>query len=1204
MKRRFIAVIAACCVGAFALSAQYKAKYEVIEKADYPTKEVVVVSYNILDYDAAANSGTKDVTRLVQNLLNAAGDVNTYPSGSSQAYRKTGGVVYLPAGEYLISKLNIPRGVTLRGDWQKPVKGQPVKGTILKVTDTYKGSTEETDGFIIMEPSTEVTNLAIWYPGQDASNVSAYPPSIVYGKKGYFGNDYCNVRDVTLVNSYIGVMFSELNGGGCPNIFGLYGSPLYRGVIMDNIADVGRFDHIDFSPKYWKGSGLANAGDASSFIYDNGVGFEMRRNDWSYTCNYSVEGYFRGFWAKKSPETMSNQSTGSPNGHNYNFTFTNCRTGVYVTESAGCGIMFTRVSTPGCLIGLEQGEGEAGPGQYLACDFSGSEYAVYSQPGTSNLIQLQQCKLKGRVEINGGEIIADNCDFAGDVEIGALARCVFTSNTMSSGTFINNSLFECKVDNTKRAVKAVPEYDASLMEIPTTKPAKSTLYIVTDEKYGAKPLYITESLTSAQDNTQAIQKALDEAAAAGGGVVYIPSGHYRCNGTLSIPTGVELRGSADIASIPRGQGAVLEVFNGKGNASGTPFISMAKNSGLRGICINYPEQDNSIYTQRSARPGEMVGTYYDLTPHKYPYAVRGNADCYIVNLGVRACYQGVDLFTNKCDNHYVDYLSGHCFNNVVRIGGNSENGTVSNIQCNTIAYAAGDEWKFGMWPNSMQNAESDGARAPKQDACYQQNYDDLQFLIVGDCRNENLYNNFLFGSNIGILFQSDGAGGATFKSLGNAVDGVVNTFVFKKIAADADMINSQLVALNNGHEAYFFRTEEGFDRTVNMFATNNWGGGNHFASVQGGNVNFILATLQQSGTVDTWTVGANGKFNLVNANFKQNVKANANKNVTVNSAVFSPVGSTAADFGAFNNVLSMQWTMVNRSGFKDRTGWHAVSNVDIDGKGADGVETMEDWRHAGDKLASRSIDGDMNTRWSTAGSQVKPGFWDKNAGIPGEEPSWQLPRVPQYLAVFFNHDHDKSERINALILDAGASLNDGPAEWVVEVQDEENGEDTFYWPVPDVWKDRLPMDPFPQPDPSCTKWREVASGKGAGALHVVVFPEEDVTGIRCRQMGEKSGYWSVYECYVGLLDGVRTSGIDAVKMNDSASLALIDRTLTIASELFDANGEAVLQVYDLAGRQVYSTTVSNGQVSLSSLPTGFYVIRVAGSKSASLKAAI
>ena len=45
-----------------------------------------------------------------------------------------------------------------------------------------------------------------------------------------------------------------------------------------------------------------------------------------------------------------------------------------------------------------------------------------------------------------------------------------------------------------------------------------------------------------------------------------------------------------------------------------------------------------------------------------------------MNVGLRAAYNGLDLFTYKCDNHYVDYLAGHVFMNAIRIGGGSEGG--------------------------------------------------------------------------------------------------------------------------------------------------------------------------------------------------------------------------------------------------------------------------------------------------------------------------------------------------------------------------------------------------------------------------------------------------------------------------------------------------------------------------------------------------
>ena len=85
-------------------------------------------------------------------------------------------------------------------------------------------------------------------------------------------------------------------------------------------------------------------------------------------------------------------------------------------------------------------------------------------------------------------------------------------------------------------------------------------------------------------------------------------------------------------------------------------------SGVRGLSFDYPEQVSS------ALP----------TVTEYPYCIQAlGKDVYVVNVGLRAAYNGLDLFTYKCDNHYVDYLAGHVFMNAIRIGGGSEGGRVA-----------------------------------------------------------------------------------------------------------------------------------------------------------------------------------------------------------------------------------------------------------------------------------------------------------------------------------------------------------------------------------------------------------------------------------------------------------------------------------------------------------------------------------------------
>lgn len=167
---------------------------------------------------------------------------------------------------------------------------------------TGRGGDEYSKPFIEKEPETGCMDLTVWYPEQDGNNISKYSPTIRLGVDSYtgsyFGNEYANVKNVTLLNSYIGILFHYENGGASPVINGVYGTPLYKGIDMDRLADVGRIENINFSPDYWSGSGVSNAPIKGStfenYIYNNATGILMKRNDWSYTCYVNISGYNTG----------------------------------------------------------------------------------------------------------------------------------------------------------------------------------------------------------------------------------------------------------------------------------------------------------------------------------------------------------------------------------------------------------------------------------------------------------------------------------------------------------------------------------------------------------------------------------------------------------------------------------------------------------------------------------------------------------------------------------------------------------------------------------------------------------------------------------------------------------------------------------------------------------------------------------------------
>ena len=209
-KLLLLSLLALLALGVRSQSADKPGNWKLIASDEYPAEDVGVATYTVTTDFNADPTGVKNSLDAFQTALTKLGE------------NRRGGVLFVPAGRYRISgKLVIPTGVTIRGEWKRPVKGKPVEGTILMV-DMQSGSETESGAFITMEPSTALTHLTIWYPHQDPDNIKPYPPTILYGREGVWGNDYCNVRHVTLVNSYSGIVLSRKNGGGCPNIYDVY----------------------------------------------------------------------------------------------------------------------------------------------------------------------------------------------------------------------------------------------------------------------------------------------------------------------------------------------------------------------------------------------------------------------------------------------------------------------------------------------------------------------------------------------------------------------------------------------------------------------------------------------------------------------------------------------------------------------------------------------------------------------------------------------------------------------------------------------------------------------------------------------------------------------------------------------------------------------------------------------------------------------
>ncbi|MFB9278826.1 glycosyl hydrolase family 28-related protein [Cohnella cellulosilytica] len=802
-------VLAAVVLGALAapgtaFAEDPRPSWELIEPK-YPAADTFVAAYDVTDYGAKGD-GAADETSVFQRLLDSIG-------------RLGGGTLFVPEGKYAIrGNLYVPKGVTLRGEWKKPVKGEPVRGTILMA---YAGrGDEEAPPLLTLESSSAVRDVAIWYPEQTPDDIVPYPPAIVFGRPNVFGNEFNNAINITLVNAYSGIVFSRANGGTGPVVSDVYGTPLSRGVEIDHIVDVGRIERIDFSPAYWAGSGLDSApapGSAyADWIREHGTGIVMRRNDWSYTSFVTIEGYRIGFHA--APSVASPGAV--PNGHNYGLNLIGCRTGIFLEGVSGEGIMFTRVRIAGAETGIAVGPDTAGAVQAYGVEIEASGDAIAVDPASKTRLLLRESVVKsGRVAIGGGTFSASDSDFdnaAPQIAVGEEARSLLTGNRFKEEADIDNrSKYISVIDHEPLAAEKLPAFPEIAAE--TRLPARMALYVVTDAPFGA----VNDGRT---DATAAIQAALDRAGADGGGVVFLPPGKYKALGRLVVPSGVELKGAVDSRTVPTGKGSVLETYAGRGEPDGEPFLKLMSGSGVRGITFNYPEQTADQLSDIAA----------------YPYLIQAAGDdVYIVNVAMRAAYNGIDLFTHRTDRHYLDFVTGHVFRSGVKVGGGARDGKIYNLQFNPINYAAGRESKFGGWPNSPEGDNK---------AVYDYGYENLDFLTLGHAEGELLYNNFHYGSARGVVLIAEDGQGPSGASLGLGVDGAQKAMAFEGIGRGGlPFINSQIVSIGGGEGTRYLETSASFAGEAQFYGADFWGSPAYAVELAGGTLELRLAHAGNAG---------------------------------------------------------------------------------------------------------------------------------------------------------------------------------------------------------------------------------------------------------------------------------------------------------------------------------------------------------------------
>jgi hypothetical protein len=708
----------------------------------YSSNEIVVAACTPQDYGATGD-GVTDDTAAFQDAANRIAALG-------------GGVIFVPAASYAFQgTLNIPDGITLHGDWQDwSTNATGAVGTIFKVYGG-RGQSNSTP-FIFLNGSTALKGVTLWYPEQDPANIVPYPFCI-----GDYGDNV--IQNVILVNPYQGIQIWPPTSGGKHILSTVIGSPLFKGLEFDMIADIGHLEDIRFNPDVWPASKLAGApasgGPHAAWMRANGTGFRLLRIDGETCIDTFISGYKVGLEANHS-------TNGQPGATFYSGSISNCGTALLAPAMAGqSGLMFTKFIFDGDTCVNSQPTNDSSYVQFHTCQFYGhSGLAVTMGGNWSSRMQFQNCVINGKLQLNYGlysivnsTLTVSNGQYHISMSTDSSCRAALVGCNFSPVRSIYNpgSAYRVILDGRRAIPNALPDvnWHAVKQDYLSRQPARTNLYVVTDAAWGAQGEGVS-------DDAPAIQSALDAAGAAGGGIVFLPGGAYMLLGSLDVPSGVELRGTYELrhrtwpGQDGKNKGAILQPYANQTQPDGPPTV---------GVTFSYESQDPSSLTS-------------------FPPTIQGcGGNIYVIGVVSPNSWCYVDLDTYTCTNHLV-YMAD-CF--ALRNGfvvGHGSSGSIVDCHAN---------WTYWIDNYASQSRLSDADQAGVYDFVEHNN----EAYILGDC-SELLVKDFWIFTSLFTRCVDQNGRGPFATCFAHMCDITVEGFRFEAAAPSSiDVINPTMAIL-------------------------------------------------------------------------------------------------------------------------------------------------------------------------------------------------------------------------------------------------------------------------------------------------------------------------------------------------------------------------------------------------------------------------
>ena len=357
-------------------------------------------------------------------------------------------------------------------------------------------------------------------------------------------------------------------------------------------------------------------------------------------------------------------------------------------------------------------------------------------------------------------------------------------------------------------------------------------------------------MSGRKDVTAAINKALQAAADNGGGIVYMPAGLYRIDGTLYVPEGVELRGAVEIAGTTLNySGTLIHVYGGEGKAEGDGAVVLAPGAGIRGVNFYYPTQEtNENYKA-------------------FPYAIRATGqNCWAIDCIAINAYQIADFGTAEdTAGFYIYALHGQSLKTGVFVGNNSGTGRLEycHFACSEWCYSAVIPNKPVLTPGAYDARDygtNDSWTLYLLSLMENNNY-----FVVGANENLLMFGNGGFGSNSSIVFtEQNGKNAKNAEIYMHYVDASRRGMIVES-AGTVNIYNGHICCVCSDKPHAYIEMMADCGATVTLHGTSSHGHKDTGYIVNGGTLTINMASLYNPGSVMLDISGGTANMNAIYA---------------------------------------------------------------------------------------------------------------------------------------------------------------------------------------------------------------------------------------------------------------------------------------------------------------------------------------------------